>query len=90
MTLPTNQILDITVIAAQFNRNSKRGTVMNQHLTLSVPKKEKDLKSQDFRSFFGGDKRNQTADLLNAMETISILLQFLYYSMYHLKIQNAA
>ena len=54
----------------------------------SIEKSPGTVKFQGFSD--GGDKRDRTADLLNAMETISILLQFLYYSMYHLKIQNAA
>ena len=35
-------------------------------------KKTKDLKSHDFRSF-GGDKRDRTADLLNAIQALSQL-----------------
>ena len=35
--------------------------------------KEKVLKSHDFRTFSGGDKRDRTADLLNAIQALSQL-----------------
>ena len=66
----------VHIAAAQSARKNGNGLFPFRKQTVLIP--------------FGGDKRDRTADLLNAMERISILLQFLYYSMYHLKIQNAA
>ena len=40
--------------------------------SLSIFKKENVLKSFDFRTF-GGDKRDRTADLLNAIQALSQL-----------------
>ena len=38
-----------------------------------VKNKEKALNSEEFRTFCGGDKRDRTADLLNAIQALSQL-----------------
>ena len=68
----------------RFRRGSKNSEKQAEY-------KEKDLKSFDFRSF-GGDKRDRTADLLNAIQALSQLSytpkfnytvrQLLYYNIF--------
>ena len=53
--------------------------------------KEKASKSFDFKAF-GGDKRDRTADLLNAIQALSQLsytpMRKVYYSKAHIKMQD--
>ena len=53
-----------------FRPSQPRGEIIELFLTKN---KEKVLKTEVFRTFRGGDKRDRTADLLNAIQALSQL-----------------
>ena len=54
----------------KFRPSQPRGEIIELFLTKN---KEKVLKTEVFRTFRGGDKRDRTADLLNAIQALSQL-----------------
>ena len=74
----------------QKNRKSSAPVERNFFGTKYGKNKEKSFEIRRFRSFLGGDKRDRTADLLNAIQALSQLSytpkfscavrQLLYYS----------
>ena len=54
----------------KFRPSQPRGEILELFI---VENKEKVLKTEVFRTFRGGDKRDRTADLLNAIQALSQL-----------------
>ena len=67
----------------KFRPSKPRGEILELFLAKN---KEKVLKTEIFRTFRGGDKRDRTADLLNAIQALS---QLSYTPIFRLLLQTA-